>query len=65
MDEEDPQDIREVCHKSEFDNIPMKEIGQRSIIPEESPCVTPPLVNHLNFYGMANYGDNILLGSAK
>ena len=31
---------------------------------EKSPHMTPPLVNHLLYDGMTDYGNNILLGQA-
>ena len=44
----------------------MKEIEQHSIISETlHGMIPPPLVNHLNFDGMADYGDNILLDLAS
>ena len=48
--------------------ISMKDIEQHIIISEMLPGMIPPpppLVNHLNFYGMADYGDNILLDLAS
>ena len=42
--------------------ISMKDIEQNSIVPETlHGMIPPPLVNHLNFDGMADYGNNILL----
>ena len=31
---------------------------------ENSPLMIPPLVNKLNFYGMKNYRDNLLVGTS-
>ena len=42
----------------------MKEIEQLSRMSEKYPAMTTPLVNHLHFDGMVEYGNTILLGQA-
>ena len=57
-------EIREVEQKVELETISTIEIEQRGIMSENSPAMTYPLVNHLHFDGMADYGNDILLGQA-
>ena len=42
----------------------MKKTIQHRRMPIESTWMTPNLVYHLNFDGMTNYGNNLLLGPA-
>ena len=39
----------------------MKEIGRRRKLLEESPGMTPPIGDMLNFNGVVEYGNNLLL----
>ena len=43
----------------------MRETEQRSIVLEEYPAMTTPIVNHILFDGMAEYDNAILLGQAS
>ena len=57
-------ELMEVEQNGELDTISMREIEQWSTMSEKSSVMTSPLVNHLHFNGMAEYGKNILLGKA-
>ena len=54
----------EVDQKGELETISMREIEQRIRISEKFLAMTLPLVNHLHFNGVTDYGNNILLGQA-
>ena len=42
----------------------MKEIDNLSRMLEQSPAMIPPLIQHLEYNGMSDYGDQIILGTA-
>ena len=39
----------EVCKKMELENVSIKKIRRRSMMSEDSPGITPPIVYILNF----------------
>ena len=43
----------------------MKEIDHRSRMLEQFPSMTPPIIHHLEYNGMADYGDQTLLGTGQ
>ena len=43
----------------------MKETYHRIRMSEKSPAMTPPLIQHLEYNSMIDYGDQILLGTAQ
>ena len=55
-------ELRDIEQNVELETISMREIKQRSRISEKHLAMKSPLVNHLHFNGMAEYGNNILLG---
>ena len=60
-DEGNPE-FRDIEQKGEFETIYMREIEKYSRIYEKNPAMITPLVNHLHFDGMTQYGNDILLG---
>ena len=43
----------------------MEDIIRSNPMPEKTPATIPPLINKLNFNGMAEYGNKVLLGTTS
>lgn len=61
---QDQTTTREVTDKAELEDVALHEFNRRFRMSEPSPGMQPPLVNHLNYNGMTDYGDALLLGKA-
>eukprot|EP00957_Ditylum_brightwellii_P093160 7092939-Ditylum_brightwellii.AAC.1 len=54
----------EITEKNALELACMVEVAQRSRMSEESPPMTAPRVYDLQYNGITQYGDDLLLGTA-
>ena len=58
------EEQREIKNRRELGEISTKEIYHHNRMSEKSPAMTPPLIEHVEYNSMEDYGDKILLGTA-